>query len=307
MKLVNTLSLFSLCSAKPSIMGETLAKTVRRTIQGDWVNRMMPREKRDDLDGEKGFRPLAAMMLYMQGFDKDNRDPQSHSDFETQLDDMEAKYTSYGCYCWIHGVESGVVGGGKTKDITDHHCKELYRCYKCVNMDYAKNYTDVSYVVDFTNGDNGRELDCSVNAQTDAENICECDKRFATNIAETKQHCDAGTPADETYGEYCMDEQFRTIKGFQYGTNQLGTFRPTTCEKTSMWNSEDLAKCCGLYPERRRYRPADEECCELKLFGGDAEIVKSYRILEEGKCASIGGTAVESVEGDPHNYIVKQN
>ena len=69
--------------------------------------------------------------------------------------------------------------------------KELYRCYKCANIDYAKNYTDVSYRVDFlTNENDERKLDCSVNSKQDAENICECDKRFAANIAATQKSCE---------------------------------------------------------------------------------------------------------------------
>ena len=62
-----------------------------------------------------------------------------------RLKKLEETYTNYGCYCWIDGIDQGVIGGGATKDATDHHCKELYRCYKCVNVDYMKNYTDVSY------------------------------------------------------------------------------------------------------------------------------------------------------------------
>ena len=62
-----------------------------------------------------------------------------------RLKRLEETYTNYGCYCWIDGVDAGVIGGGATKDATDYHCKELYRCYKCVNIDYMKNYTDVSY------------------------------------------------------------------------------------------------------------------------------------------------------------------
>ena len=74
--------------------------------------------------------------------------------------------------------------------MTDHHCKELYRCYKCVNIDYAKNYTDTSYNVEFTTDEVGnRQLDCKVNSEQDAENICECDKRFAENIAATVDSC----------------------------------------------------------------------------------------------------------------------
>ena len=74
--------------------------------------------------------------------------------------------------------------------MTDHHCKELFRCYKCVNIDYAKNHTDNSYNVEFTTDEAGnRQLNCKVNSEQDAENICECDKRFAENIAATDDSC----------------------------------------------------------------------------------------------------------------------
>ena len=47
--------------------------------------------------------------------------------YDTKVGELEALYTNYGCYCWIDGAGAGVIGGGKTKDMTDHHCKELYR------------------------------------------------------------------------------------------------------------------------------------------------------------------------------------
>merc|ERR1712003_236688 len=157
---------------------------VKRAITGDWVDQFYGthRNRRGDIDGEKGFRPMAAMKLYLTGMGSNRQDPQDLASFEAELDALEAKYTSYGCYCWINGMSDGVIGGGKTKDVTDHHCKELYRCYKCVNNDYAKNYTDVSYTVEFTMKGGERTLDCSVNSKQDAENICECDKRFAENM-----------------------------------------------------------------------------------------------------------------------------
>ena len=134
---------------------------IRRSMTGDWINQFYGRARRADVQGEKGFRPMAAMKLYMSGNGNNRNDPRDLADFENLLDDLEAKYTNYGCYCWINGVDAGVLGGGKTKDVTDHHCKELYRWYKCVNNDYAKNYTDVSYTVDFTMKNGERVLDCS--------------------------------------------------------------------------------------------------------------------------------------------------
>ena len=71
--------------------------------------------------------------------------------------------------------------------MVDHHCKELYRCYKCVLNDYESNYTSISYEVNLNEQNGIRELDCKVNSKQDAENVCECDKRFAANIAQAKE------------------------------------------------------------------------------------------------------------------------
>ena len=154
-----------------------------RTLSAD-------RTRRAEIDGELGFQTLATMMLYMNGFGADLNNPELHNQYNNKVAELKERYTNYGCYCWIDGADAGVIGGGKTKDMTDHHCKELYRCYKCVNIDYAKNYTDVSYNVDFNTDEAGnRQLDCKVNSKQDAENICECDKRFAENIAATVDSC----------------------------------------------------------------------------------------------------------------------
>merc|ERR1711937_549119 len=114
--------------------------------------------------------------------------------------------------------------------MTDHHCKELYRCYQCVNLDYSQNYTDINYAVDFTDGPNGRDLDCSVNAKHDSSNICECDKRFAKAISETEKSCDSDFfTSDENFGDYCLNEDWRTITGLKYGTQLFGSFDPKDC------------------------------------------------------------------------------
>jgi len=185
------------------------------------------------------------MMLYLQEnpvYGQNGIDPETTAQFESELDDLEERFTHYGCYCWINGLSDGVIGGGKTKDMVDHHCKELYRCYKCVNADYAKNYTDVSYAVDFGRKNGQRNLDCTVNSKQDSENICECDKRFAMNIAKADSDCAAGTGADPDWGNHCMDDVFRTAGGG-------GSFDPSTgCDK--QFHGHDKANCCGIYPNR---------------------------------------------------------
>ena len=248
------------------------------------------------------------MKLYMSGSGKNNVDPQSADDFETELNALEAKYTNYGCYCWINGIENGVLGGGKTKDVTDHHCKELYRCYKCVNVDYAKNYTDVAYTVrldskqdseltsrlkvDFTKKNGQRTLDCSVNSKQDAENICECDKRFAENIAAAEDACTNGDAADPEWGEHCTDNQFKTQNGG-------GNFEPQSqCDK--QFHGHDKNNCCGFYPNRYPYDINENDCCRVSSDAfGDI-----FSIQQKGVCEGAGGDIVVSADGDPHSYLV---
>jgi len=283
-------------------MGGRLAETVRRSIQGNWVNKMLPRHKRDEIDGAKGFRPLAAMILYMTGFDQNGNNPENHNRFEQKMSEIEDVYTNYGCYCWIDGVGKGVIGGGKTKDMSDHHCKELYRCYKCVNIDYSANYTDIDYVVDFTSNGGARELDCTVNSKQDAENICECDKRFAANIAATEKSCKAGTTDNEKFGAYCMDEQWRTTSGKVLGTDEAGPFNPhKQCDKRMM--NHDKNKCCGIYPNRYPYDTDFKECCQEDVIGENGEPSNLFNLVRSDECAEIGGTVVVSEPGNPHSYV----
>lgn len=263
---------------------------VSRTLTGHWIESMFAGRHRRDIDGAKGFRPLAAMMLYLQDFGQNGADPELHTDFETELSGLEDTFVNYGCYCWIKGLEEGVIGGGHTKDMVDHHCKELYRCYKCVTVDYAMNYTDVAYTVDFKRQNNKRTLDCSINSKQDAENICECDKRFAVNIAQAEADCDAGTNADSEFGEHCMDEQYRT-------TNGGGSFVPNDmCDK--QFHGHDKDKCCGIYPNRYPYDEDFDDCC--RSTDGSSEI---FSIQSKGICGPAGGTVVESEEGNPHSYV----
>ena len=120
-----------------------------------------------------------------------------------------------------------------------------------MNIDYDKNYSDVSYNVNVSVDENGaRSIDCKVNpGKLDAENICDCDKRFAENIAAVKQGCDNGTEENDRFGQYCMDEQLRTITGVRQDNGNTGTFDSgNTCAKQFSEQKKD--QCCGLYPNR---------------------------------------------------------
>ena len=115
--------------------------------------------------------------------------------------------------------------------------------------DYAKNYTDVSYRIDFDirksgNGIIERTLSCENNSKQDATNICECDKRFAETIASLENECSFGVDDHFMYGSYCMDENYRTLNG----GGRFDPHIPESCDKQNKGLNRD--KCCGIYPDR---------------------------------------------------------
>jgi len=272
---------------------------IRRNLQGSWIDALKSdniRARRAPVDGEKGFQTLATMMMYMNGFGANFADPEDNQSYMDEVASLEERYTNYGCYCWIDGAGAGVIGGGKTKDMTDHHCKELYRCYKCVNIDYAKNYTDVEYSVEFGMDNQGnRQLDCKVNSKQDAENICECDKRFAEAIAETRDACEAGQNDDDKFGPYCMDDNLVTVTGG-------GSFDSRNqCEKA--FPDHEKSQCCGIYPNRVPYDDDFAECCRME---SQIEDVFKFRKLPIGQCQDMNGEVVVSEAGNPNSYIAVQ-
>lgn len=281
---------------------------VKRELTGSWIHSINKQPKnarggkgfdRKTLFGDDSsdFRPLAAMMLFLETENGNYKfDASDKNDFAEELLKLENAYTNYGCYCWIDGAAGGVIGGGKPVDEIDFHCKELYRCYKCVGMDYVTDYEDVSYTAELFNDPFNRKIDCSANAKQDSQNICECDKRFAENIAQTKRDCDLGI--DGT----CLNPEKKTISGG-------GKFYPRhQCEKNRIQNM-NRDQCCGINPNRRPYDSTSQECCEvdqakqLGIFGNLLE----YSVMNDGTCeAKKGGKVVQSVAGNPHLYFEVQ-
>ena len=59
--------------------------TIKRTTTGEWIEQFLNGRDSQDramVDGVKGFRPLAAMMLYMSGFGKKGNSPENKNNFE---------------------------------------------------------------------------------------------------------------------------------------------------------------------------------------------------------------------------------
>jgi len=161
----------------------------------------------------------------------------------------------------------------------------------------------MEYFVEFTQDDSGkRMLDCSNNAKSDSEHICRCDKQFAENIARTERSCLNNEGADPDFGDYCMNEKFRTKSGTNADTGTLGSFNPKEqCSKAGNPQDGNADRCCGLYPNRYPYDSNLRECCRTHGHDGDANPVSFFDLVRKNECT---GEVVVSDEADPHKYSV---
>jgi len=277
----------ALVSSAAATFRETFSHKVERNIAGEWVDTHLAAGRYRRQAGTSNFAPIAAMIAYMQGKGNDGQDPATQN-MDSELEALETKYTSYGCYCWAKGTSNieDLGAGSANVDWNDKACTDLYRCYACVNIDYGKKYTELSYDAIFsTDVDGNRKIDCSGAAQSDGEHICQCDAAFAERIAFNEDQCtNNGDPIDEGKS-YCIDESFRTATGG-------GSF---TCPQRGNDKTSPMKeKCCGIYPERRGYA-VTKECCQTNGAMGDI-----FNIVSAGTC---DGTVVESEPGNPHSYV----
>ena len=61
------LFILGMAQGKPgNLMGGKLAETVRRSVMGDWINQMVPRHRRDEIDGAK-VRQYSTFNSLIQG------------------------------------------------------------------------------------------------------------------------------------------------------------------------------------------------------------------------------------------------
>lgn len=297
-------SLLSIAAAKTSF-ADRFDSSIERNIRGKWISENFGGRVRRDTDAASTtFAPIAAMISYLRGDGLDGAEPANDSTLKA----IEDLYTSYGCYCWANGPQNPQsFGGGRTIDMVDRACSVLYRCYKCIDLDYS-NYLNLSYTADFTTDSFGnRVIDCaSANPQSSGENLCLCDLEYVKNVVIAKNSCDNDPNSinpDRNNKKYCMDETYRTFSG-------LGTWdhtdRVNNCKLQG--TSQEKTQCCGEYPHRRGYDDSERECCEFQSEDFEGNIVTSWRDTVINRCEpSKGGVVVvnDPNSDNPHSYIPK--
>jgi len=163
---------------------------------------------------------------------------------------------NYGCHCFP-GMTRAAGGQGSPVDALDSQCQALYRCHRCVNMDFP-GQCDVNagkYRFSISNG----VITCETNRNSPCQiNQCECDKEFATN-----------------FGSMWDDSSFN----FHYWLNrnnvrdQDAAGTPTFDYASACVNAQNNVspdQCCGNTAIRRPYSSTVYDCCTdgtLKSLG----------------------------------------
>lgn len=257
---------------------------VQRNIMGNFLDQFERGYNYGDANSLSG---LATMAAFLQGPGEGRTT--SIEAFEFSVNDFTEKFTNYGCYCWILGADKGVIGGGQTRDQIDGLCGQLYKCYKCLNLDFGSDRAIFDYDVSLVAHDNGsRELLCH---EGDNKDACLCDKSFAEKLASINEQCSADQADGKTDSPFCSNEDFRTENGG-------GAFDPfNETEDGCFKNGGDHHRkdlCCGEYPNRLPYDSMNRECCRMDSFDDNTS---GFDVLVPwATCEERGGAIVENNE-----------
>jgi len=162
---------------------------------------------------------------------------ESKTNFESR--DFKSMIRNYGCYCLPIGGGKNTAQAGVPVDDTDKACRDLSRCYKCLDIDFAHSAEVEKFRwSETTNG----EFDCSDSRNTEAQKAhCACDAEFAMTL---------GANWDDASYNYANWENRR---------NDFYTLdKEAVCVVQNGGRSDE---CCGDYPMRFPFPGTMLECC----------------------------------------------
>lgn len=123
-----------------------------------------------------------------------NDDPEVQANNEVFTNaSWKAQFMGYACYC-----NSRVLGGGNPptgEDANDDLCNSLYKCYKCINVDYDHTGQYAAEVMEYTAhyDPTDKEIKCTNNQHNHSEecphNVCQCDRRFIMGLLTNYKDC----------------------------------------------------------------------------------------------------------------------
>merc|ERR1712227_315757 len=161
---------------------------------------------------------------------------------------------SYGCHCWTKPNTEDIGYKGKPLDSVDRACRTLKTCHTCISIDYSNcDPITTKYrakVIKTANG--GIDIQCmnQMNAKGTnnghcKKNLCECDKQFAQQVADSWP--------EWTEKHWQLEKQ----KLFQQAC-----VNPITSSGSRMVNAPGKPdQCCGYsYPHMKPFNSETQEC-----------------------------------------------
>jgi len=187
---------------------------------------------------------------------------------------------NYGCHCFPQH-KSTAGGWGKPVDAMDEACRSLYRCQKCVNIEYpgACDTIDGGYKYDLiADADKSVSCDAPPRIKECASQQCSCDREFANQIYSI--WVESSWEHNPHYWHHPANMKIKAKNGDPVFD------RDATCK---MGNNVAPDACCGdSYPNKVPYNTNEKACCN--------SAAKAYNAAMEICCDS-EGTVVNASKG----------
>lgn len=201
-----------------------------------------------------------------------------HPDFLPNVAASERRKTfqkmieNYGCHCFPQH-KSTAGGWGKPVDEMDEACRSLYRCQKCINLEFPEQCDTIDGGYKFQlEEDLDRSIGCEAppKTKTCASHMCSCDRAFAERVYSLWVESDWQHnplywlhPANVKYLQKNASPVFDRTNVCTIG----GNVTPDACCGANYpnkvpYNSEQK-ECCS--PAAKAYNPAMEVCCEDRV------------------------------------------
>ena len=201
----------------------------------------------------------------------------AHSQVTTALskDDFGEKINKYGCHCFPNG--SKAAGGvGPAVDDMDSLCKKLYRCHKCIQIEFGEDAVDVDdgRYTWALQGDN--TLSCEKNQNNPARKaLCECDRDFAYAMGEIW--------SDDGFNPfYWLSNRNARHEGKEKNDGSVFDY-DQTCQPAANGSGPADACCGASYPNKEPYDSTQRTCCNDVLIN-----VLTQECCGNGSVGSIG-------------------
>lgn len=193
----------------------------------------------DDPPGPRKFNSIVGM---------------AHSQVTTSLDknSFGDKINKYGCHCFPGGNKAA-GGVGPAVDALDSLCKKLYKCHKCIQIEFGPDAVDVNDGRYTWQQEDDGSLGCDKNKNNPARYaLCKCDRAYAYAM---KTIWD-----DDSFNTWYWlnNRHARQNESFDYDS---------TCVAAGNNGGASADECCGVdFPDKEPFDSTQRECCVSTVY-----------------------------------------